>query len=96
MYHRRELVDHELAHFKGSEILTSQNWDEAILANFWKTEVGTLEIGCDLDCSDRAAIICDGEAVAFLGGSGGMLPRKILKIETVKYALFNVLFNVLV
>ena len=41
-----------------------------ILANFWKKEVGTLEIGCDLDYSDR-------EALAFLEGSGGMLPRKI-------------------
>ena len=29
---------------------------------------------------------CEGEALAFLEGSGGMLPRKILKIETVKYA----------
>ena len=30
---------------------------------------------------------------AFLGGSEGMLPRKILKFETVKYAFFNVLVN---
>ena len=37
----------------------------------------------------------EGEALAFLGGggSGGMLPRKILKTETVKYAFFNVLVN---
>ena len=28
-----------------------------ILANFWKKQVGTLEIGCDLDYSDREAII---------------------------------------
>ena len=27
---------------------------------------------------------CEGEALAFLGGSGCMLPQKILKIETVK------------
>ena len=36
---------------------------------------------------------CEGKALAFLGGSGGMLPRKILKIETVKYAFFIVLVN---
>ena len=36
---------------------------------------------------------CEGEALTFLGRSGGMLPRKILKIETVKYAFFNVLVN---
>ena len=29
----------------------------SILANFWKKEVGTLEIGCDLDYSDNEAII---------------------------------------
>ena len=27
---------------------------------------------------------CEGEALGFVGGSGGMLPRKILKTETVK------------
>ena len=36
---------------------------------------------------------CEGEALAFLGGSGGMHPRKNLKSETVKYAFFNVLVN---
>ena len=45
-------------------------------------------MGCDFDHSDR-----EGEALAFLGGSGGMLPRKILKIETVKYVFSNVLVN---
>ena len=33
---------------------------------------------------------CEGEAIALLGESGGMLPREILKIETVKYAFFSV------
>ena len=33
-----------------------------ILANFWKVEVGTLEIGCDLDHSDREAIIIAARA----------------------------------
>ena len=63
-----------------------------ILANFWKKEVGTLKIGCDLHYSDREAIMARAQP-AFLGGSGGMLPRKILKFETVKYAFFNVLVN---
>ena len=34
----------------------------------------------------------EGEALAFLGGSGGMLPRKILKIEMLRYA-FSALFG---
>ena len=34
-----------------------------------------------------------GRSPRFSRGSGGMLPRKILKIETVKYAFFNVLVN---
>ena len=36
---------------------------------------------------------CDREALAFLGGSGGMLPRKILKIEMLRYA-FSALLGV--
>ena len=40
-----------------------------ILANFWKKEVGTLEIGCDIDYSDR-------EALLFLGGPGACSPGK--------------------
>ena len=63
-----------------------------ILANFWKVEVGTLGIGCDCTQWSRSDH-CEGEALAFLKGSGGMLPRKNLKIETVKYAFFNVLVN---
>ena len=35
----------------------------------------------------------EGEALAFLGGSGGMLPRKILKIEMLIYA-FSALLGV--
>ena len=35
----------------------------------------------------------EGEALAFLGGSGGMLPRKILKIEMLRYA-FSALLGV--
>ena len=35
----------------------------------------------------------EGEALAFLGGCGGMLPRKILKIKMLKYA-FSVLLGV--
>ena len=37
----------------------------------------------------------EGEALAFLGGSGGMLPRKILKIEMLRYA-FSALLGVFV
>ena len=46
---------------------------------------------CDFDY-DRQ-VIMRGQPLTFLGGSGGMLPRKILKTETVKYAFFNVLVN---
>ena len=35
----------------------------------------------------------EGEALAFLGGSGGMLPRKILRIEMLRYA-FSALLGV--
>ena len=35
----------------------------------------------------------EGEALAFLGGSGGMLPRKNLKIEMLRYA-FSALLGV--
>ena len=35
----------------------------------------------------------EGEPLAFLGGSGGMLPRKILKIEMLRYA-FSALLGV--
>ena len=35
----------------------------------------------------------EGEALAFPGGSGGMLPRKILKIEMLRYA-FSALLGV--
>ena len=40
-------------------VITGQNraGQDSILANFGKVEVGTLEIGCDLDHSDREAII---------------------------------------
>ena len=36
-----------------------------ILANFWKVEVGTLEMGCDLDHSDRKAIIARAKPSLF-------------------------------
>ena len=36
-----------------------------ILANFWKIEVGTLEMGCDLDHSDRKAIIARAKPLLF-------------------------------
>ena len=35
----------------------------------------------------------EGQALAFLGGSGGMLPRKSLKIEMLRYA-FSALLGV--
>ena len=37
----------------------------SILANFWKVEVGTLEMGCDLDHSDRKAIIARAKPSLF-------------------------------
>ena len=37
----------------------------AILANFWKVEVGTLEMRCDLDHSDREAIIARAKPSLF-------------------------------
>ena len=36
-----------------------------ILANFLKVEVGTLEMGCDLDHSDRKAIIARAKPSLF-------------------------------
>ena len=36
-----------------------------ILANFWKVEVGTLEMGCELDHSDREAIIARAKPSLF-------------------------------
>ena len=66
---------------------------DCILANFWKVEVGTLEIMHMWFRLWSRSDHCEGEALAFLGGSGGMLPRKILKIKTVKYAFFKVLVN---
>ena len=36
-----------------------------ILANFWKVEVGTLEMGCDFDHSDREAIIARAKPSLF-------------------------------
>ena len=52
-----------------------------ILANFWKVEVGTLEIWCDLDYDRKAMIIARAK------------PSKILNIETVKYEFLKVLVN---
>ena len=87
------------------DLSTSNSWSFAsktrfflianiILANFWKVEVGTLEIGCHIVI--KTTVIAKrslrGRSRRFLGGPGACSPE-ILKIETVKYAFFNVLAN---
>ena len=63
----------------------------AYLSTFGKLKSGQLR--CDVSKTIIAKRSLRGLSPRFSRGSGGMLPRKSLKIETVKYGFFNVLIN---
>ena len=77
----------------------TQRWHHAVIELQWRIQDLSEGQAQSQDSSVKttsdviAKRSLEGEALAFLGGSGGMLPRKILKIESLRYA-FSALFGV--